>query len=105
MKKTLNLLLTALLFLGFAACEKPQTEEETKEPNTENTDKPGPGEDEGNKDDNGEENENEGNENEGNGNNLPKFDFPFFEEFPIECGNLIAEGSEVGKLGTKTVQK
>jgi hypothetical protein len=96
MKKTLNLLLTALLFLGFAACEKPQTEEETKEPNTENTDKPGPGEDEGNKDDNGEENENEGNENEGNGNNLPKFDFPFFEEFPIECGNLIAEGSEVG---------
>ena len=69
MKKTLNLLLTALLFLGFAACEKPQTDEETKEPNTENTDKPGPGEDEGNKDDNGEENENEGNENEGNQNN------------------------------------
>ena len=29
-------------------------------------------------------------------NELPKFDMPFYEEFPLEAGNLIAEGSDVG---------
>ncbi len=27
---------------------------------------------------------------------LPKFDFPFIEEYPVEVGNLFAEGSDVG---------
>ncbi len=27
---------------------------------------------------------------------LPKVEFPFYEEFPLEVGNLFAEGSEVG---------
>lgn len=27
---------------------------------------------------------------------LAVYDFPFFEDYPIECGNLLAEGSEVG---------
>ncbi len=27
---------------------------------------------------------------------IPKFDFPFVEAYPIEAGNLIAEGSDVG---------
>ncbi len=29
-------------------------------------------------------------------NDLPKFDFPAYEDFPIEAGNLLAEGSDVG---------
>lgn len=29
-------------------------------------------------------------------NELPKFEMPFYEEFPLEAGNLIAEGSDVG---------
>ena len=46
----------------------------------------------------GNQNNNGGQEN-GSGANtgeIHKVEFPYFQEFPIECGNLLAEGSEVG---------
>ena len=88
MKKTLNLLLAGLCVVFFAACDQQQPEE----PKDEETEQPGntPGDN---------ENEN-GNENEGGSGNTgdkpQQFEFPFFSEYPIECGNLLAEGSEVG---------
>ena len=88
MKKTLNLLLAGLCVVFFAACDQQQPEE----PKDEDTEQPGntPGDN---------ENEN-GNENEGGSGNTgdkpQQFEFPFFAEYPIECGNLLAEGSEVG---------
>ena len=79
MKKTLNLLLAGLCVVFFAACEQPQPEDDPKD---EQTEQPG-----------GNENENLG----GNTGDKPQqFEFPFFAEYPIECGNLLAEGSEVG---------
>ena len=71
----------------FAACEQPQPDDTPKD---EETEQPG-----GNENENGNGNENEG----GSGNTGDKpqqFDFPFFAEYPIECGNILAEGSEVG---------
>ncbi|MBR5103461.1 MAG: hypothetical protein IKZ08_01885 [Bacteroidales bacterium] len=66
MKKTFNVFLAGLCIFLFAACEAPR---------------PIQG----------------GNETEQNGTaDIFKKDFPFVEEYPIECGNLIAEGSEVG---------
>ena len=72
MKKVINLLLVGLLTFGFMACEE-------KQPENQEGDEPEIPVDPGT----GEENENQ-------------VEFPYFEEFPIECGNLIAEGSEVG---------
>ena len=71
MKKTLNLLLAGLCVFFFAACENPQQ---------------------------GEQNEDDKTEQGGTGNTGDIFrkDFPFVEDYPIECGNLLAEGSEVG---------
>ncbi|MBR5140961.1 MAG: hypothetical protein IKW55_00575 [Bacteroidales bacterium] len=71
MKKTLNLLLAGLCVFFFAACENPQQ---------------------------GEQNEDDKTEQGGTGNtgDIFKKDFPFIEDYPIECGNLLAEGSEVG---------
>lgn len=71
MKKTLNLLLSGLCVFFFAACENPQQ---------------------------GEQNEDDKTEQGGTGNtgDIFKKDFPFVEDYPIECGNLLAEGSEVG---------
>lgn len=71
MKKTLNLLLAGLCVFFFAACENPQQ---------------------------GEQNEDDKTEQGGTGNtgDIFKKDFPFVEDYPIECGNLLAEGSEVG---------
>ena len=79
MKKALNIFLSALLVFAFAACEEPQPDD-TKQPDQDQTD---------NGDNNG------GN----NGRPVDKpqeFEFPFVEEYPIEAGNLIAEGSDVG---------
>ena len=71
MKKTLNLLLAGFCVFFFAACENPQQ---------------------------GEQNEDDKTEQGGTGNtgDIFKKDFPFIEDYPIECGNLLAEGSEVG---------
>ena len=71
MKKTLNLLLAGLCVFFFGACENPQQ---------------------------GEQNEDDKTEQGGTGNtgDIFKKDFPFVEDYPIECGNLLAEGSEVG---------
>ena len=90
MKKYFRILLTSLIVIGLAACDNKQPVTGPDEPNN-NTETPG----------NGDNNENNGDNNENNGDNgntgeLPKFEFPFSEEYPIECGNLIAEGSEVG---------
>ena len=87
MKKTFNLLLAGLCVFFLASCEEPKPVEPNDDPTTEN---PG-GED--NKDENG----NENNGDSGNTGDKPQqFEFPYFAEYPIECGNLIAEGSEVG---------
>ena len=81
MKKSL-LLLASLLMFGFISCDKPQPDVEKPNENEkpeqtpvepENPDNPSAPSDE-----------------------LPVFEFPFVEEFPLECGNLLAEGSEVG---------
>lgn len=80
MKKILNVLLAGLLIFGLAACDKPKPEDEgkddgkTENPGIDNPDKPG----------------------SGNTGDIDKVEFPFIEEYPIECGNLFAEGSEVG---------
>ena len=80
MKRILNVLLAGLLVFGLAACDKPKPEDEgkddgkTENPGIDNPDKPG----------------------SGNTGDIDKSEFPFVEEYPIECGNLYAEGSEVG---------
>ena len=71
MKKTLNLLLAGLCVFFFAACENPQQGEQNEDDKTEQGDT-------------------------GNTGDIFKKDFPFVEDYPIECGNLLAEGSEVG---------
>ena len=86
MKKTLNIFLSALLVFAFAACEKPQPDD-TKQPEQET---PGNGENNG---------ENNGDNGDNNGRPVDKpqqFEFPYIEEFPLEAGNLIAQGSDVG---------
>lgn len=82
MKKYFRILLTVLLIAGLVACEekKPVTEPENPTPENPTPENPTP--------------ENPGDN--GNTDDLPKFEFPFFEDYPIECGNLLAEGSEVG---------
>ena len=82
MKKTFNLLLAGLLAFGIVACEKPQPEEDDKKDDeTQTPVDPGTGDQGGD---------------QGNTNKPQQFEFPFYEEFPIECGNLLTEGSEVG---------
>ena len=86
MKKTFNLLLAGLLAFGIVACDKPQPEEDdNKDDATETPVDPGTGDENG-----------DGNGDQGNTNKPQQFEFPFYEEFPIECGNLLTEGSEVG---------
>lgn len=92
MKRNFRFFLTSLVVLGlFVCCEKPPQEENKEDDKTEHT----PGDSEDNKDQNGED---ESGEN-GDGVNAPdleKFDFPYMEAFPLEPGNLFAEGSDVG---------
>ncbi len=83
MKKILAFLTAALLAFGFASCDKPQPDD-TKDPDN-NTETPGPGGNNGNNGNNG-----------GSVDKPQQFEFPFVDEFPIECGNLLVEGSEVG---------
>ena len=86
MKKTFNLLLAGLLAFGIVACDKPQLEKnDNKDDGTETPVDPGTGDENG-----------DGNGDQGNTNKPQQFEFPFYEEFPIECGNLLTEGSEVG---------
>ena len=86
MKKAINLLLAGLLAFGIVACDKPQPEEDdNKDDGTETPVDPGTGDENG-----------DGNGDQGNTNKPQQFEFPFYEEFPIECGNLLTEGSEVG---------
>ncbi len=93
MKKILAFLTAALLAFGFASCDKPQPED-TRNPDN-NTETPGPDNgDNGNSGDNG---DNGNNGDNGDNHDKPQqFEFPFIEDYPIECGNLLAEGSEVG---------
>ena len=97
MKKTLSFLLISLLMLGAYSCEKPQLEEDDKE-NTENTETPGEEETPGDEEKPGDETPEtpETPENPGQDEPLQQFEFPFNAQFPIECGNLLAEGSDVG---------
>lgn len=69
MKKTLNLLLAGLCVVFFAACDPQEVK-----PEDEKTENPG-GSNTGEK---------------------PEVEFPYVAEFPVECGKLLAEGSEVG---------
>jgi len=85
MKKTLILLLSSLFIFGFVACEE-KLPDDGKEP-VEN-----PGE---NKPDDPGKPDNPDNPGVNTG-DLPVFEFPSVEEFPIECGNLLSEGSDVG---------
>ena len=86
MKKAINLLLAGLLAFGIVACDKPQPEEDDKKDDeTQTPVDPGTGDQGGN----------QGGD-QGNTNKPQQFEFPFYEEFPIECGNLLTEGSEVG---------
>ena len=83
MKKAFNLLLAGLLVFGMAACDKPEPEDDDKKGNE--TQKPVNPDNQGNS----------GNEG-GNTGGSQQAEFPFYEEFPVECGNLLKEGSEVG---------
>lgn len=96
MKKTLSFLLISLLMLGAYSCEKPDIDEDDKD----KTETPGGEETPGEEEKPGEEPENpetpENPENPGQSEPLHQFEFPFNAQFPIECGNLLAEGSDVG---------
>lgn len=85
MKKTISILLAGLLAFCFVACDEQQpVEDENKD--DQGTEKPeGP--------DSGNEN---GSGDQGGTNKPNQFEFPFYEEFPIECESLLVEGSEVG---------
>ena len=83
MKKSL-LLLASLLMFGFISCDKPQPDVE--KPNENENEKPEQTPVEPENPDNPSAPSVE----------LPTFEFPFVEEFPLECGNLLSEGSEVG---------
>ena len=97
MRKTFNLLLAGLLTFGIVACEKPQPEEDNEEDEIETPIDPGTGDEngDGNGDENGDGNGDE-NGDQGNTDKPQQFEFPFYEDFPLEAGNLLAEGSEVG---------
>lgn len=98
MKKTINLLIAGLLVCGIAACEQEQPQEGDEKDPTEqpgNTDDGGENE-EGNENEGGNEGGNENEGGSGNTGDVQRFEFPYYEEFPIECGNLLTEGSEVG---------
>ena len=87
MKKNFRFFLMSLAVLGiFASCDKPQPDEDKKDDGkTEQT--PGTGGEEG-----------DGKE-DGIGNqtgDLEKFEFPYMADYPLEPGNLFAEGSDVG---------
>lgn len=80
MKRNFNLLLMALAFLGvFASCADKPLEDEGKTDDTEQT----PGEEGGKEEIGGTEDQ-------------PAFTFPYFDAYPLEPGNLYAEGSDVG---------
>ena len=79
MKKAFNLLLAGLLAVCVASCDKPQPEDNDE--NGDNTETPGTGGDNGD---------------QGNTDKPQQFEFPYVAEFPLECGKLLAEGSEVG---------
>lgn len=86
MKKTFNLLLAGMLAFCLAACEEPQPPvDDDKDDGTETPVGPDNGDGNGGQ---------EGNQ--GNTGKPQQFEFPFYEDFPIECGNLLVEGSEVG---------
>ena len=78
MKKTLNFLLAGLLAFAFVACEQPEQLPEDEQPET----PVGP--------------EDGGNDDAGNSSKPQQVEFPYIAEYPIECGTLLAEGSEVG---------
>ncbi len=81
MKKTVVLLMMALMVFGYASCDKPDADKGDDDGTETPAPEPGPG------------------ENPGSGENPEKPDapeVPYYEDFPLECGNLIAEGSEVG---------
>ena len=85
-------MLAGLVALCVAACDKPQPEPDDDD-DPEGTEQPvGPenGDGTGSNDGTGD------NGDQGNINAPLQFEFPFYEEFPVECGNLLVEGSEVG---------
>lgn len=93
MKRYFRLLWAALiasgLAFGISSCEQPN-EEEGKKPSTENPDN-----NEENKDDNKDDNtgENTGGQQTPGENTV---EFPYVAAFPLEAGNMLAEGSDVG---------
>jgi hypothetical protein len=92
MKKTLSFLLISLLMLGAYSCDKPELNEDDKD--KDKTETPGGDETPGQEEKPDEKPETP--ENPGQSDTLPQFEFPFNAQFPIECGNLLAEGSDVG---------
>lgn len=96
MKRNFKFFLTSLVVLGiFASCDKPQPEEGKDDGKTEQT--PGTGDDDGNGNEGGNEGGDDGGSQGGNQTgDLPKFDFPYMADYPLEPGILYAEGSDVG---------
>lgn len=94
MKRNFNLFLMSLLVFGLmAACDKP--EPDNGKDDDDKTEQPNP--DDG-KEDGKEDGKDDGND-DGDGNqtgDLFNKEFPFMAAFPLEPGNLIAEGSDVG---------
>lgn len=93
MKRNFRFLMMSLVAFGLlAACDKPEPEEPKDD--DEKTEQPKP--DDG-KDDDQDGPDNGDDPNNGNQtSDLFKKDFPFMEAFPLEPGNLLAEGSDVG---------
>ena len=86
MKRNFKFFLMSLAVLGiFASCDKPQPEENKGDDDKEQT----PGGDDGT----GNEGGNQGGHQTGD---LPKYDFPYMADYPLEPGILFAEGSDVG---------
>lgn len=82
MKRNFKFFLMTLAVLGiFASCDKPKPEENKGDDDKEQT----PGGNNGN-----------GNENGNQTGDQQKFEFPYIANFPLEPGNLYAEGSDVG---------
>jgi len=100
MKRNFNLLLMAFAVFGLlSACEDMPMEDEKTDDTEQN--QGGTGNEDGKEEGDGKEDEG-GNENEGGNEggsgvgDLPTFTFPYFDEYPLEPGNLYAEGSDVG---------
>lgn len=88
MKRTFNFLLAGLVAFCVAACDElqPQPDDDDEE-DTETPVDPGNGNNTGNTGNNGDQ---------GNTDTPQQAELPFYEDFPVECGNLLVEGSEVG---------